>query len=255
MCGIIGYKGKGDTLNYLIEGLKKLEYRGYDSAGIALKKDDNIQIIKSLGKIVNLEEKINSSNIINANLGIAHTRWATHGEPSEDNAHPHKVGKIIVVHNGIIENADSIRRELIKEGVEFKSSTDTEVIAAVINKYYKGDMTFALNQAIKELKGSYALGIIAEGDDNLYAIRCESPLILGVGKDEYFITSDIGAIINHTNKYVLYCMYLKIAPDRAAIVTRGLNANAETYATTHATGTLTQLSSSFSNESNVKFFG
>ena len=203
MCGIIGYKGKGDTLNYLIEGLKKLEYRGYDSAGIALKKDDDIQIIKSLGKIVNLEEKINSSNIINANLGIAHTRWATHGEPSEDNAHPHKVGKIIVVHNGIIENADSIRREMIKEGVEFKSSTDTEVIAAVINKYYKGDMTFALNQAIKELKGSYALGIIAEGDDNLYAIRCESPLILGVGKDEYFITSDIGAIINHTNKYVL----------------------------------------------------
>ena len=203
MCGIIGYKGKGNTLNVLIEGLKKLEYRGYDSAGIALKNSNDIQIIKSVGKIASLEEKVNATNIIEANMGIAHTRWATHGEPSEKNAHPHQVGKIIVVHNGIIENAGFLKEKLIKEGIEFNSSTDTEVIAALINKYYDNDITVSINKAIKELKGSYALGIMVEGDDKLYAVRCESPLILGVGKDEYFITSDIGAIINYTKNYVL----------------------------------------------------
>ena len=203
MCGIIGYKGKNHPLEILINGLKKLEYRGYDSAGIALKNNKEIQLIKSIGKISSLVEKIEKEKIIDSNLGIAHTRWATHGEPSEVNAHPHKVGKITLVHNGIIENASSLRKQLAQEGIEFNSSTDTEVVAALINNYYKGDIKKAIGKAIKEIKGSYALGILVEDEDKLYAVRCESPLILGIGNNEYFITSDIGAIIEYTKDYVL----------------------------------------------------
>lgn len=203
MCGIIGYIGKNNPIDILINGLKNLEYRGYDSAGVALKNDKEMQIIKSVGKISNLEEKVNNEKIIDCNIGIAHTRWATHGEPSEVNAHPHKVGKITLVHNGIIENAKELKDELIKEGIKFNSSTDTEVIAALIDYYYETDMKEAINKAIKRLKGSYALAIISEDDDKLYAVRCESPLILGIGDDEYFVTSDIGAILSYTNKYIL----------------------------------------------------
>lgn len=203
MCGIIGYKGKKQPKDILLNGLKNLEYRGYDSAGVALKNDKEIQIIKSVGKISNLEDKLNSEKLINCGLGIAHTRWATHGEPNESNAHPHKVGKITLVHNGIIENAGSLREQLQKEGVKFNSNTDTEVVAALINKHYKKDMKKALEETIKEIKGSYALAILCEDDNKLYAVRCESPLILGVGKDEYFVTSDIGAILKYTRDYVL----------------------------------------------------
>ena len=203
MCGIIGYIGKENPKEFLIEGLKKLEYRGYDSAGIALKNKNEMQIIKSVGKISSLEEKVNNEKIIEANIGIAHTRWATHGIPSEVNAHPHKVGKITLVHNGIIENAKELKEELQKENVEFKTTTDTEVIAALINYYYKDDVKAAIEKTIKRLKGSYALAIICDDYEKLYAIRCESPLILGVKEDGFFVTSDIGAIINHTNKYVL----------------------------------------------------
>ena len=204
MCGIIGYVGKQKTHDILINCLKKLEYRGYDSAGIALKNDQEIQIIKSVGKISNLEEKIKKEKIIDANIGIAHTRWATHGNPTEENAHPHKIGKITLVHNGIIENANELKKQLINEGIKFKSSTDTEVVAALINKYYKNDMIEAINKAVKEIKGSYALAIICDNEkDNLYAIRCESPLLLGIGKNEYFVASDIGAILNYTKKYIL----------------------------------------------------
>ena len=203
MCGIIGYKGKKQPKEILINGLKNLEYRGYDSAGIALKKGKELQIIKSVGKISHLEEKLNKEKLINCSLGIAHTRWATHGEPNESNAHPHRVGKITLVHNGIIENAGPLREALQKEGVKFNSNTDTEVAAALINKHYNGDMKKALEKAIKEIKGSYALAILCDDDDNLYAVRCQSPLILGVGKDEYFVTSDMGAILKYTKKYVL----------------------------------------------------
>ncbi|MBR1936629.1 MAG: glutamine--fructose-6-phosphate transaminase (isomerizing) [Bacilli bacterium] len=203
MCGIIGYIGKENPKEFLIEGLKKLEYRGYDSAGIALKNKTETQIIKSVGKISSLEEKVNNEKIIEANIGIAHTRWATHGIPSEVNAHPHKVGKITLVHNGIIENAKELKEELQKENVEFKTTTDTEVIAALMNYYYKDDVKAAIEKTIKRLKGSYALAIICDDCEKLYAIRCESPLILGVKEDGFFVTSDIGAIINHTNKYVL----------------------------------------------------
>ena len=204
MCGIIGYVGNNHPKEILINGLKKLEYRGYDSAGIALKNENKIQIIKSIGKISNLEEKINNEKLIDCHLGIAHTRWATHGTPSETNAHPHKVGKITLVHNGIIENAITLKEQLLKEGVVLKSTTDTEVIAALINKYYQKDMIAAITKTINVIKGSYALAIICDDErDTLYAIRCESPLLLGVGKKEYFVTSDIGAILNYTNKYIL----------------------------------------------------
>ncbi len=204
MCGIIGYIGEKHPKEILINGLKNLEYRGYDSAGIALKNKDEIQIIKSVGKISNLEEKINSEKLIDCNLGIAHTRWATHGVPSEVNAHPHCVGKVTLVHNGIIENAKELREQLTNEGVKFNSQTDTEVMAAIINKYYDGDMKKAISKAIKEVKGSYALAIINEDEpDKLYAIRCESPLILGIGDNEYFVTSDIGAILSYTKKHIL----------------------------------------------------
>ena len=203
MCGIIGYIGKNNPAEILLEGLKALEYRGYDSSGIALKKDNNIQIVKCVGKIANLEEKLRKEELLDCNIGIAHTRWATHGDPCEENAHPHQIGKITLVHNGIIENAFSIKKRLEKEGVVFHSGTDTEVIAALINQHYHGDMQDAINKTVKEIKGSYALAIINEDENKIYAIRCESPLILGIGKDEYFVTSDIGAILKHTNKYVL----------------------------------------------------
>ena len=202
MCGIVGYIGKRCVENVLIEGLKCLEYRGYDSAGLALKNDE-IQIIKSVGKISSLEDKIKNIDIIDANMGIAHTRWATHGVVSEDNAHPHTVGKVTIVHNGIIENSALLRDELSLEGVKFKSETDTEVMAALLNKYYDGDVFKAINKAISVVKGSYALAIIFEDKDEIYAIRKDSPLILGLGNLEYFVASDIVPIVKYTNKYML----------------------------------------------------
>ena len=203
MCGIIGYIGEKNPVEVLINGLKSLEYRGYDSAGIALKEKDEIEVIKSVGKIVNLEDKIKSKELIPSHLGIAHTRWATHGKPSEKNAHPHTVGNVTLVHNGIIENAEELREKLKKEGVTFNSETDTEVITALINKYYENNPVEAINKALDEVKGSYALGILFQGSDDLYAVRKDSPLIVGLGKNENFIASDIAAIIDYTNKYLL----------------------------------------------------
>ena len=203
MCGIIGYIGEKNPVEVLINGLKCLEYRGYDSAGIALKEKDQIEIIKSVGKIVNLEEKLKNQELIPSHLGIAHTRWATHGKPSEKNAHPHTVGNVTLVHNGIIENAEELREKLKKEGVTFNSETDTEVITALINKYYENNPVEAINKALDEVKGSYALGILFQGSDDLYAVRKDSPLIVGLGKEENFIASDIAAIIDYTNKYLL----------------------------------------------------
>ena len=203
MCGIIGYIGTKSPIETLINGLKCLEYRGYDSAGIALKEKDQIEVIKSVGKIVNLEEKLKNQELIPSHLGIAHTRWATHGKPSEKNAHPHTVGNVTLVHNGIIENAEELREKLKKEGVTFNSETDTEVITALINKYYENDPVEAIDKALDEVKGSYALGILFQGSDDLYAVRKDSPLIVGLGKEENFIASDIAAIIDYTNKYLL----------------------------------------------------
>lgn len=203
MCGIIGYIGEKNPVEVLINGLKSLEYRGYDSSGIALKEKDEIEVIKSVGKIVNLEEKIKSKEILESHVGIAHTRWATHGKPTEENAHPHISGRVTLVHNGIIENAEELREKLKKEGVTFHSETDTEVVAALINKYYEKNPVDAMDKALKEVKGSYALGILFQESDDLYAVRKDSPLIVGIGKEENFIASDIAAIIDYTNNYLL----------------------------------------------------
>ena len=203
MCGIIGYIGEKNPVEVLINGLKSLEYRGYDSSGIALKEKDEIEVIKSVGKIVNLEEKIKSKEILESHVGIAHTRWATHGKPTEENAHPHTSGRVTLVHNGIIENAEELREKLKKEGVTFHSETDTEVVAALINKYYEKNPVDAMDKALKEVKGSYALGILFQESDDLYAVRKDSPLIIGLGKNENFIASDIAAIIDYTNNYLL----------------------------------------------------
>lgn len=203
MCGIIGYIGEKNPVEVLINGLKSLEYRGYDSSGIALKEKDEIEVIKSVGKIVNLEEKIKSKEILESHVGIAHTRWATHGKPTEENAHPHISGRVTLVHNGIIENAEELREKLKKEGVTFHSETDTEVVAALINKYYEKNPVEAMDKALKEVKGSYALGILFQESEDLYAVRKDSPLIVGIGKEENFIASDIAAIIDYTNNYLL----------------------------------------------------
>lgn len=203
MCGIIGYIGKKSLEEVLIEGLKNLEYRGYDSSGIALQNFNDVQIIKSTGKIKELEKKLQEINLINSNIGIAHTRWATHGNPNIENAHPHQVGNITLVHNGIIENANELRQKLTKEGVKFKSQTDTEVLCALINFYYKNDISSAIKKALKEVKGSYALAILVKKDESIYAIKKDSPLIVGIDKDGYFIASDISAIIKYTNKYII----------------------------------------------------
>ena len=200
MCGIVGYVGKHNPKDFLLEGLKTLEYRGYDSAGIALKNNEETQIIKSVGKIKFLEKKVNNSLLIDSKIGIAHTRWATHGAPTENNAHPHCVGKVTIVHNGIIENAREIKDKL---KVNFNSDTDTEVAAALIDYYYDGDEISAISKAVTELTGSYAFGILFEGSDKLYAVRKGSPLIIGINDKENYIASDITAIINYTNKYIL----------------------------------------------------
>ena len=200
MCGIVGYNGsKKESKNILIEGLKKLEYRGYDSAGIALKENNKIKITKATGKIKNLEEKLDNNT---TTLGIGHTRWATHGEPNETNSHPHQVGDITIVHNGIIENYKELKEELIKKGYEFKSQTDTEVACALIDYYYKQekDIKKALSKFIDKVKGAYALGILVKNNEKLYSIRKDCPLVIGKGQIGNLIASDILAISDYSDE-------------------------------------------------------
>lgn len=202
MCGIVGYIGKENAIEVLINGLEKLEYRGYDSAGIAF-LTDNIKILKNKGKIKNLKNKVNLDE--KSTLGIGHTRWATHGEANETNAHPHQVGKITLVHNGIIENYERIKKELINKGYTFKTETDSEVGCALLDFLYQKnqDMIQSIEEFKTIVKGSYALGIICSDDkDTLYAIKNASPLIIGVGDKENFIASDVPAILKYTNKYI-----------------------------------------------------
>lgn len=201
MCGIIGYIGKNNTKEVLLNGLKALEYRGYDSSGIAYGEKDKINIIKSVGKVSKLEEKLPETS---SKYGIAHTRWATNGEANEINAHPHQVGRVTLVHNGIIENADQIKENLKTKNYVFKSETDSEVIAALLDFYLKdNNILDAIELTKKDLKGSYALGIIIDNKDEIYALRKDSPLILGVGEKENFLASDLPAFIKYTNKYIL----------------------------------------------------
>ena len=203
MCGIIGYIGKDNPKEILLTGLKNLEYRGYDSAGIALKNNKDIQIIKSVGKISNLEKEINQKEIIKANIGIGHTRWATHGKPSIKNAHPHSSNEISLVHNGIIENAEILKENLIKEGFKFLSDTDTEVVAVLLTKYNEENFVNTINKVISIIEGSYALAIFRKEDNKLYTIRKDSPLIIGIKDNEKFICSDISAIVEFTKNYYL----------------------------------------------------
>lgn len=203
MCGIIGYVGKRNALPIIIDGLKTLEYRGYDSAGIAYVNNRKIKIIKEKGKIVNLENILDNDR---SNLGIGHTRWATHGIPNQINSHPHSCGKITLVHNGIIENYEALRNELVVDGYTFKSETDSEVACAMIDKIFSNNNNIlkSLNEIKNVFRGSYAFGIIVDNDfNNLYAVRKNSPLIIGIGKDENFIASDVPAILKWTNKYLL----------------------------------------------------
>lgn len=203
MCGIIGYIGeKRFSIDVIIDGLKHLEYRGYDSAGIAYVKDNNVVIEREVGRISNLESVLKKDT---SHIGIGHTRWATHGKPSKENAHPHKVGNITLVHNGIIDNFMELKSTLMSEGYTFKSDTDTEVAAAYIDSLYKenNDMIKSLSICVNKFLGSYAFGIINELEtDVLYALRKDSPLIIGVGENENFIASDVPSILKYTNKYI-----------------------------------------------------
>lgn len=200
MCGIVGYKGSLDAIPVLLNGLKSLEYRGYDSAGIAYIKNNKIKIIKSVGKVSALESEVKDKD--NIHMGIAHTRWATHGIVNKDNAHPHHQGKITLVHNGIIENYEQLKEKL--KDYAFKGTTDSEVLCAYIDSEYQkcGDMLKVLGNLKKDIIGSYALLIINDDEkENLYAIRYNSPLVLAKDENSYYLASDIPAILKYTNKY------------------------------------------------------
>ncbi|MFC1640966.1 glutamine--fructose-6-phosphate transaminase (isomerizing) [Patescibacteria group bacterium] len=204
MCGIIGYIGGKDALGILLEGLKKLEYRGYDSSGVAL-LDDGLQVIKAPGKIVDLE-KVLADKAATGKIGIAHTRWATHGEPSEKNAHPHAShsGDFVIVHNGIVENYQELKAQLEADGKIFESDTDSEVIAHLVEKYYDGDLSQAVHNTLQDLAGTYGLIVLhRDTPDELIAARMGSPLIVGLGAEENYIASDVSAILGRT-KQVIY---------------------------------------------------
>ena len=207
MCGIVGYVGNKQAAPILLEGLSKLEYRGYDSAGVAVMTGHGIEVKKAKGRLSVLNEMLDGGRAIDGVMGIGHTRWATHGEPSDTNSHPHlsKSGRFAVVHNGIIENYLKLREYLTKKGFEFISETDTEVIAHLVEYYYTGDIVDTLIKVINKVEGSYALGILcADNPESFYAVRKESPLVVGLGEGENFIASDIPAILKHTkNVYFL----------------------------------------------------
>lgn len=207
MCGIIGYAGLCNISNsVLIEGLEALEYRGYDSAGVAVVNNGTVSIVKAKGKVSFLKEKMQAMNMADGQVGIAHTRWSTHGEPSEVNSHPHQSGNTTLVHNGIIENYNEIKKELENAGYTFQSDTDSEIACAYIDYCYflKQDKQQALSCAYRHFRGSFAFAIIfADEPDAIYAMRKNSPLVLGVASDKAFLASDISAFLKYTNKYLL----------------------------------------------------
>ena len=215
MCGIIGYVGKKSASPILLEGLRRLEYRGYDSAGVAVLGKSGLVVRKKLGKIDEGIARLLKAEPVTGTLGIAHTRWATHGVPSDKNSHPHLdgSGKIAIVHNGVIENYDTLKQRLLAAGHKFKSDTDTEVLAHLIGDYYEkrriknganGDaLTQAVCDALREVIGTYGLAVIcADFPNTIIGARRGSPLIIGIGKDENFLTSDANAIVAHTKKVV-----------------------------------------------------
>ncbi|MCE5312421.1 MAG: glutamine--fructose-6-phosphate transaminase (isomerizing) [Nitrospiraceae bacterium] len=203
MCGIIGYIGAKNAIPIVMEGLKKLEYRGYDSAGIAYFNGSSLEVKRCKGKIKELDNIVSSMNIT-SNLGIGHTRWATHGKPSTENAHPHRSNSIVIVHNGIIENYLELKQELINEGYAFTSETDTEVLCHLISKFLPGNtLEDAARNAVKKLKGAYAFAAMDENaPDKIVAVRKESPLVIGLGEGEYFLASDVPAFLNHSKEVI-----------------------------------------------------
>lgn len=204
MCGIAGYVGDRESADVLVDALSKLEYRGYDSAGIAVFDHGNIKVKKCKGRLANLVEKMDEEGKPQGHVGIGHTRWATHGEPSDINSHPHGNKRVTIVHNGIIENYKKLKDFLVGEGYSFASETDTEVAAKLLDYYYDGDPMKTIAKVLSEIKGSYALGIMfRDFPDEIFAVRKDSPLIVGVGEHENFIASDVPAIIHYTRDYYL----------------------------------------------------
>lgn len=204
MCGIVGYVGQRQSASVLLDGLTKLEYRGYDSAGIAVLSQGKIVTIKTKGRLKQLEEKMNAEGVPQGTCGIGHTRWATHGEPSDINSHPHGNARLTIVHNGIIENYMELKEKLVRKGYDFQSQTDTEVVAKLLDYYYKGDPMEAIRRLIAAIKGSYALGILfRDFPEEIFALRKDSPLIIGIGEGENFIASDIPAVLKYTRNYEL----------------------------------------------------
>ena len=202
MCGIVGYVGKRNAQNVLLDGLEKLEYRGYDSAGVALALDGGIRVVKSKGRLAELRKKLELQALAESGCGIGHTRWATHGEPSDVNSHPHSTPRVSIVHNGIIENYGILKERLIAKGYTFESETDTEVLVKLIDSCYEGEPLQAIHAALSMVRGSYALAVLfRDFPDTVFAVKRESPLIVGWGEGENFVASDIPALLNYPRRY------------------------------------------------------
>ena len=202
MCGIVGYVGKRSAQDVLLDGLEKLEYRGYDSAGVALALDGGIRVVKSKGRLTQLRQKLAAQALAQSFCGIGHTRWATHGEPSDVNSHPHSTPRVSIVHNGIIENYGILKERLMAKGDTFESETDTEVLVKLIDSCYTGDPLRALQEALAKVRGSYALAVLfRDRPDTIFAVKRESPLIVGWGEGENFVASDIPALLKYTRRY------------------------------------------------------
>ena len=202
MCGIVGYVGKRNAQDVLLDGLEKLEYRGYDSAGVALALEGGIRVVKSKGRLAELRKRLSVEDLARSGCGIGHTRWATHGEPSDVNSHPHSTPRVSIVHNGIIENYGVLKERLMAKGYTFESETDTEVLVKLIDSCYEGEPLKALRAALAMVRGSYALAVLfRDFPDTLFAVKRESPLIVGWGEEENFIASDIPALLKYTRRY------------------------------------------------------
>mgnify|MGYP000943764221 FL=1 len=202
MCGIVGYVGKRNAQDVLLDGLEKLEYRGYDSAGVALALEGGIRVVKSKGRLAELRKRLAVEALARSGCGIGHTRWATHGEPSDVNSHPHSTPRVSIVHNGIIENYGVLKERLMAKGCTFESETDTEVLVKLIDSCYEGEPLKALRAALAMVRGSYALAVLfRDFPDTLFAVKRESPLIVGWGEEENFIASDIPALLKYTRRY------------------------------------------------------
>ncbi|TFH48561.1 MAG: isomerizing glutamine--fructose-6-phosphate transaminase, partial [Methanothrix sp.] len=202
MCGIVAYIGDQLAGPILFDTLKRLEYRGYDSAGVAIKSDGKIEVLKSAGRIADLEKVYESLGSPGERMGIGHTRWATHGRPSDQNAHPHTSGEIAIVHNGIIENYLDLRELLTEMGYEFSSETDSEALAHLIHFYYKGDLYAAVCKALEHVEGSYAVAVLAASSPYLVCARKDSPLVLGKGESAVYVASDVPALLPYTKDVI-----------------------------------------------------